>query len=356
MSKKIILSLLILGLVNIPTLSKEPVQTTEEIKLNENTIDLTVDSLKERIKLQPPLVLEFDPYVNSSTEAKKVIKQKAEETKETLEKQIEQKAQEIKEAQKALEEQLEQKTQEIEEAKKTLEEQIEQKVEEIEETKEVLNKQTEQKIEEISNEVENNIKEVSETLETTQKDIQQKIEENVEATQNNTDKNADEITDIIEAIEDSEKEKIEEAKEVLEEQLEQKVEELEETKEILEEQIEQKSEEIKEIINTTPAVSYANEPKWEEFCEVGYENAIQKEKENIFSIINFVKAERVKNNYWAERRATFEKAVKHCNTLEETSRNYCYAEVRKTETEKNEFYEQQRKDVNYKNQGIRVDK
>ena len=97
-------------------------------------------------------------------------------------------------------------------------------------------------------------------------------------------------------------------------------------------------------------------PKWEEFCESGYENAHLREKKNILNVINFVDAEQTKSNYWAQRRENFEKAINHCNTLNEDEKNFCYEGVREAELERNEMYEQQRKRINYKNQGIVIDK
>ena len=47
-------------------------------------------------------------------------------------------------------------------------------------------------------------------------------------------------------------------------------------------------------------------PKWTDFCETGYENAVYTSRDDIFNVFTFVKAERVKKNYWAERRASFE--------------------------------------------------
>ncbi len=105
-----------------------------------------------------------------------------------------------------------------------------------------------------------------------------------------------------------------------------------------------------------PAIHNVDAPKWEEFCESGYENAKATDKKNILNVINFVDAERTKSNYWAERRANFEKAVEHCNTLTEEEKGYCYEGVRNAENERNEMYEQQRKHINYKNQGIIIDK
>lgn len=97
-------------------------------------------------------------------------------------------------------------------------------------------------------------------------------------------------------------------------------------------------------------------PKWEEFCEAGYENAKYVEKENILNLINFVDAERTKSNYWAERRANFQKAVDHCNTLTDDKKAFCYDGVRNAENERNSMYEQQRKQIIYKNRGIIIDK
>ncbi len=105
-----------------------------------------------------------------------------------------------------------------------------------------------------------------------------------------------------------------------------------------------------------PAVQNINAPKWEEFCESGYENAKATDKKNVLNVINFVDAERTKSNYWAERRANFEKAIEHCNTLTEEEKAFCYEGVRNAENERNEMYEMQRKHINYKNQGIIIDK
>ncbi len=109
-----------------------------------------------------------------------------------------------------------------------------------------------------------------------------------------------------------------------------------------------------EVITSEPIPLVA--PKWEEFCESGYENAKHSEKENILNIFSFVDAERTKSNYWAERRANFEKSVAHCNTLDDYKKSMCYKSLRSNEIERNEMYEQQRKQINYKNRGIIIDK
>lgn len=110
-------------------------------------------------------------------------------------------------------------------------------------------------------------------------------------------------------------------------------------------------------VEQKPAVQIKVEaPKWEEFCESGYENAKIREKKNILNVINVVDAEQTKSNYWAERRLNFEKAIEHCNTLTAEERAFCYEGVRNAEKERNEMYEMQRKHINYKNQGIVIDK
>lgn len=105
-----------------------------------------------------------------------------------------------------------------------------------------------------------------------------------------------------------------------------------------------------------PSLKTVSVPKWEEFCESGYEDAKLRPNKNIFNIINFVDAEQDKSNYWAERRINFEKAMEHCNTLTAEEKGYCYEGVRNAELERNEMYEQQRKQINYKNRGILIDK
>ena len=111
--------------------------------------------------------------------------------------------------------------------------------------------------------------------------------------------------------------------------------------------------EIEEVQTSAPSYEI---PQWSEFCEPGYENAKLNDKENILNIINFVDAERTKSNYWAERRINFEKAIDHCKTLTEDAKAFCYEVVRKSETDRYEMYEQQRKHINYKNRVIIIDK
>lgn len=91
-------------------------------------------------------------------------------------------------------------------------------------------------------------------------------------------------------------------------------------------------------------------PKWTDFCETGYENAVYTSRDDIFNVFTFVKAERVKKNYWAERRASFESYLKSCNALADAaSKSACYSELRKSEEQKNDLYKLKRKQLLYEN-------
>ena len=90
-------------------------------------------------------------------------------------------------------------------------------------------------------------------------------------------------------------------------------------------------------------------PKWTDFCETGYENAVYKNKDDFFNIFNYVKTERTKTNYWAERRTSFEKYLKTCNALEGEAQAACYTELRKSENEKNDLYKLKRDQLLYEN-------
>lgn len=91
-------------------------------------------------------------------------------------------------------------------------------------------------------------------------------------------------------------------------------------------------------------------PKWTDFCETGYENAVYTSRDDIFNVFTFVKAERVKKNYWAERRTSFESYLKSCNALaDDASKSACYSELRKSEEQKNDLYKLKRKQLLYEN-------
>lgn len=107
----------------------------------------------------------------------------------------------------------------------------------------------------------------------------------------------------------------------------------------------------KEVIES-PAIA----PKWEEFCETGYEKVESTERSDVFDIFSFVKSERAKKNYWAARRESFNKYLNYCNTItDETDKGVCYTELRKIETDKNDEYKHQRKELLYQH-NIRIDK
>ncbi len=90
-------------------------------------------------------------------------------------------------------------------------------------------------------------------------------------------------------------------------------------------------------------------PKWTDFCEMGYENAVYKDSHDVFDIFSFVKSERVKKNYWAERRVSFESYLKSCNALSDDAKATCYEELKKSEEQKNDLYKLKRKQLLYEN-------
>lgn len=90
-------------------------------------------------------------------------------------------------------------------------------------------------------------------------------------------------------------------------------------------------------------------PKWTDFCETGYENAVYKNKDDIFNVFNYVKSERTKSNYWAERRVSFEKYLKSCNALDNEAKDTCYTELKNSENQKNELYKLKRDQLLYQN-------
>lgn len=96
-------------------------------------------------------------------------------------------------------------------------------------------------------------------------------------------------------------------------------------------------------------------PKWTDFCELGYENAVYKDSNDIFNIFTFVKSERVKKNYWAERRVSFENYLKSCDALDDDAKAACYVELKKSEEQKNDLYRQKRKQLLYEN-NIQLDR
>ena len=90
-------------------------------------------------------------------------------------------------------------------------------------------------------------------------------------------------------------------------------------------------------------------PRWSEFCEAGYENAVYKDSHDVFNIFSFVKSERVKKNYWAERRVSFEKYLKTCEVLSSDAKSACYANLREKKKKKNELYKIKSKQLLYEN-------
>ena len=94
------------------------------------------------------------------------------------------------------------------------------------------------------------------------------------------------------------------------------------------------------------------EPKWDEFCEAGYENSKINNKKNVLDIFSFVQAEKEKQNYWAERKAAFDKQIQYCKTKSGQERDNCYIDVRAMEKDKNDMYERERKRLIYQHNVI----
>lgn len=88
-------------------------------------------------------------------------------------------------------------------------------------------------------------------------------------------------------------------------------------------------------------------PQWSDFCEVGYENAEYKETSDFLNIFSFVKAERVKKNYWAQRRESFNRFLKTCNEMDTSSQAVCFQELKQAENQKNTLYKQKRELILY---------
>lgn len=95
------------------------------------------------------------------------------------------------------------------------------------------------------------------------------------------------------------------------------------------------------------AKSIVDAPKWTDFCEAGYEKAEVNRNRDVLNVFSFVKAERIKQTYWAERRESFEKRLNYCSGLGEPERSECYTDLRAEEKNNNDLYGQKRKQLLY---------
>jgi len=107
------------------------------------------------------------------------------------------------------------------------------------------------------------------------------------------------------------------------------------------------------LVSVVFAAETSTAPKWTDFCEAGYENAVYKNTDDLWNIVSFVKTERIKKNYWAERRESFEKYLKTCEVLDSSAKESCYTELTNAENEKNELYNIKRKQLLDENNDIR---
>lgn len=81
--------------------------------------------------------------------------------------------------------------------------------------------------------------------------------------------------------------------------------------------------------NTSASAQSVLEPQWAEFCPPLYENAVFKPaKEN--------SKRDLENNYWALRKAKFEKSVMECKVISKTQAelNQCYGRIANLEKNK----------------------
>ena len=83
------------------------------------------------------------------------------------------------------------------------------------------------------------------------------------------------------------------------------------------------------FVNTSANAVSVLEPQWAEFCPPLYENAVFKPaKEN--------SKRDLENNYWALRKAKFEKSIMECKVISKTPAelNQCYGRVANLEKNK----------------------
>lgn len=102
----------------------------------------------------------------------------------------------------------------------------------------------------------------------------------------------------------------------------------------------------KEII-PAPAPGGIIEPKWEDFCELGYEKAKIYDDNSLINIVSVIKAERVKQTYWAKRRQSFETSLILCRAAAEVDRQACFDDLSAQEEQKNKIYTSKRKEYVY---------
>ncbi|MBQ7287840.1 MAG: hypothetical protein IJW73_08785 [Candidatus Gastranaerophilales bacterium] len=92
------------------------------------------------------------------------------------------------------------------------------------------------------------------------------------------------------------------------------------------------------FVNTSANAVSVLEPQWAEFCPPLYENAVFKPaKEN--------SKRDLENNYWALRKAKFEKSIMECKVISKTPAelNQCYGRVANLEKNKT----QQKREAKY---------
>lgn len=102
----------------------------------------------------------------------------------------------------------------------------------------------------------------------------------------------------------------------------------------------------KEII-PAPIPGGITEPKWEDFCELGYEKAKIYDDDSLINIVSVIKAERVKQTYWAKRRQSFETSLTLCRAAADSDKQACFDDLSAQEEQKNKIYTSKRKEYVY---------
>ena len=98
---------------------------------------------------------------------------------------------------------------------------------------------------------------------------------------------------------------------------------------------------VANVVVNSASQAAVMEPQWSEFCPPLYENAIFKPaKEN--------SKRNMENNYWALRRAKFEKSIAECKAISQNAQELgvCYSRVANIEKNKSS----QRKEAKYEKQ------
>jgi hypothetical protein len=90
---------------------------------------------------------------------------------------------------------------------------------------------------------------------------------------------------------------------------------------------------------TQPSFAQSFDPDWTEFCPPQFANSKLLKTTLWNSILYASRVNRRDNNYWVERKISFETKIKTCKELEDSEgRKNCFYEIRIIEQNKNNTY------------------